>query len=112
MVEIALQKARYVCFLYACVLKGFFPFLKIHFSLLGRLLKGRGKGIRARDRAQGKYVFIHLITLQVWKCGNVEMCFSCFNLITLEVCKSEMWKSGKCLGCLLEGGTWDNFCWV
>ena len=36
------------------------------------------------------------------------MCFSCFNLITLEVCKSEMWKSGKCLGCLLEGGTWDN----
>ena len=28
------------------------------------------------------------------------MCFSCFNLITLEVCKSEMWKSGKCLGCL------------
>ena len=30
------------------------------------------------------------------------MCFSCFNLITLEVWKSELWKSGNVSG--MPGG--------
>ena len=51
-----------------------------------------------------KYVFIlliYLVTLEVWKCGNVEICLHCLNLpivITLEV-----WKCGNveiCLHCL------------
>ena len=36
-----------------------------------------------------------LITLEVWKCGNVEICLPCLCLITLEVWKCgnvEMWK--------------------
>ena len=48
-----------------------------------------------------KYVFIvliYLITLEVWKCGNVEICLCCLHLVTLEV-----WKCGNleiCLHCL------------
>ena len=52
-----------------------------------------------------KYVFLNclcLITLEVWKCGNVEMWkyvfLNCLCLITLEVWKSgnvEMWKCGS-----------------
>ena len=61
MVEIALQTGGKIRLFSLSLLKGFFPVLKIHFSLLCRLLKGRGKGIRARDRAQGKYVFIVFI---------------------------------------------------
>ena len=40
-----------------------------------------------------KYVFIvliDLVTLEVWKCGNVEICLHCLWLITLEV-----WKCGN-----------------
>ena len=40
-----------------------------------------------------KYVFIvliYLITLEVWKCGNVEICLQCLYLITLEV-----WECGN-----------------
>ena len=100
-----LRYKRQDAFVFFTLVEGlFFPVIKIHFSLRGRLLKGKGKEIRARDRAQGKHVFIllYLITLQVWKCGNLEMCFSCFNLITLEVWKSEMWKSGNVSG--MPGG--------
>ena len=36
-------------------------------------------------------VLIYLITLEVWKCGNVETCLQCLScLITLEV-----WKCGN-----------------
>ena len=48
-----------------------------------------------------KYVFIvliYLIALEVWKCGNVEICLPCLHLVTLEV-----WKCGNveiCLHCL------------
>ena len=40
-----------------------------------------------------KYVFIlliYLVTLEVWKCGNVEICLHCLYLVTLEV-----WKCGN-----------------
>ena len=40
-----------------------------------------------------KYVFIvliYVITLEVWKCGNVEICLPCLCLKTLEV-----WKCGN-----------------
>ena len=48
-----------------------------------------------------KYVFIvliDLVTLEVWKCWNVEICLPCLCLKTLEV-----WKCGNveiCLHCL------------
>ena len=68
-----------------------------------------------------KYVFIlliYLVTLEVWKCGNVEICLHCLYLVTLEVWKCgnmsslslssnagsvEVWKCGNveiCLHCL------------
>ena len=31
---------------------------------------------------------LYLVTLEVWKCGNVEICLHCLYLITLQVCKS------------------------
>ena len=31
---------------------------------------------------------LYLVTLEVWKCGNVERCLHCLYLITLQVCKS------------------------
>ena len=30
---------------------------------------------------------LYLVTLEVWKCGNVEICLRCLYLITLQVCK-------------------------
>ena len=45
-----------------------------------------------------KYVFlvlIYLITLEVWKCGNLEICLPCLHLVTME-----MWKCGNVEICL------------
>ena len=64
-----------------------------------------------------KYVFIvliYLITLEMWKCGNVEICLHCLNLSnnsgSVEMWKyifvvfiSYLWKCGNveiCLQCL------------
>ena len=44
-----------------------------------------------------KYVFIvliYLITLEVWKCGNVEICLHCLNLSNKSG-SVEMWKCGN-----------------
>ena len=44
-----------------------------------------------------KYVFIvliYLITLEVWKCGNVEICLHCLNL-SGNSGSVEVWKCGN-----------------
>ena len=37
---------------------------------------------------------LYLITLEVWKCGNVEICLHCLNLSNNSG-SVEMWKSGN-----------------
>ena len=49
-----------------------------------------------------KYVFIvliYLITLEVWKCGNVEICLHCLNLSNNSG-SVEVWKCGNVEICL------------
>ena len=44
-----------------------------------------------------KYVFlvlVYLITLEVWKCGNVEICFPCLSLSNNSG-SLEVWKCGN-----------------
>ena len=51
-----------------------------------------------------KYVFIvliYLITLEVWKCGNVEICLPCLHLGSSSNSGSvEVWNVEICLPCL------------
>ena len=67
---------------------------------------------------QRRIEYFSLLTLKVWKCGNMEMCLHCLFLLTLEVWKRgnvswlslssnsrsvEVWKCGNvemCLHCL------------
>ena len=44
-----------------------------------------------------KYVFIlliYLVTLEVWKCGNVEICLHCL-ILSNNSGSVEMWKCGN-----------------
>ena len=49
---------------------------------------------------------LYLVTLEVWKCGNVEICLHCLNLSNNSG-SVEMWKCGNMSSMSLSNNAFD-----